>query len=161
MKKFICLFLCIALCGCFIGCSEKTEEITLSRENVSEHVSIELSFGEVNVAANESPVRSEKYYLTCLATISVKPKGDYDFTDASVLCVLDEGGRWTPVKTNEKTTAFDTAYDWDGNIPLDKEGYGETTVSLYCYSNTYEAVHPSSQKWECYAIGASGTVIQK
>lgn len=161
MKKFVCSFLCIALCVCLAYCSAEPEEVTLSKENLSEYVSIVLTFGEVDVADNESTINREKYYLTCLATITIKPRGDYVFTDTSVACVLDEGGRWTPIKkTNEKQTALDMLYEWSGGIQLDKEGYGETTVSVYCYSDTYDKMHPSSAEWGCYAISATGTVTK-
>lgn len=159
MKKLVCLFLCIALCGCLASCSAEPEEVVLSKDNLSEYVSIELTFGEVDVADNESPTHDEKYYLTCLATITIKPKGDYAFTDASVSCVLDEGGRWTPVKSGS-IGATDFLYDWNGGISLDKEGYGETTVSLFCYSDTYDKMHPSSEEWECYAISAAGAAVK-
>ena len=160
MKKLICLILCIALCVCLVSCSSEPEEVALSEENLSKYVSVDITFGEVSVADNKSLTHNEKYYLTCFATITVKPKRDCSFTDASVYCVLNEGGRWTPVKTRGKMTATDFLYGWSGVIRLDKEGYGETTVSLFCYSNTYDRMHPSSEAWKCYAIDAYGTVTK-
>lgn len=160
MKKLVCLFLCIAFCVCFASCSAEPEEVVLGKDNLSEYVSIELTFGEVDVADNESPTHDGKYYLTCLATITIKPKGDYTFTDASVSCILNEGGRWTPMKTSGSLTGSDLLYEWDGSLQLDKEGYGETTVSLFCYSDTYDRMHPSSVEWECYAISATGTATR-
>ena len=160
MRRFVCVLMCIALCGCFISCSAESEEVALSRDNISEYVSVEVTFGEVNVADNESTIHKSKYYLTCLATITVKPKGDYVFTDTSVSCVLDEGGRWFPIRASGSVSASDLLYDWSGSVQLDKEGYGEAAVSLYCYSDTYDKMHPSAENWECYASSASGTVTE-
>ena len=159
MRRFICLLLCVALCGCFASCSDEPEEVALSKDNISEYVSVEVTFGEVDVSDNASTIHSEKYYLTSLATITVKPKGDYIFTNAFVSCVLDEGGKWKAIKSGS-TDAVDLLSDWSGSISLDKEGYGKTTVSLFCYSNIYDKMHPSSAKWECYAASATGTVTQ-
>ena len=159
MRRFICLLLCVALCGCFASCSDEPEEVALSEDNISEYVSVEVTFGEVDVSDNASTIHSEKYYLTSLATITVKPKGDYIFTNAFVSCVLDEGGKWKAIKSGS-TDAVDLLSDWSGSISLDKEGYGKTTVSLFCYSNIYDKMHPSSAKWECYAASATGTVTQ-
>ena len=160
MRRFACLLLCIALCGCFVSCSSEPEEVTLSKDNISEYVSVEVTFGEVDVADNESTIHRGKYYLTCLATITVKPKGDYIFTNTSVSCVLDEGGRWLPVRASGSVSASDLLYYWSGNIQLDKEGYGETTVSVFCYSDTYDKMHPSAENWACYTLSGSGTVTK-
>ena len=160
MKKLVCLFLCIILCFCVASCSKAPEEISLNEENISEYVSVEVTFGEVDVADNEKPTHNEKYYLTCLATISIKPKGNYTFENVSVSCALNEGGRWSPIKSSGKMKAVDFQYDWHGSINLDKDGYGEKTVSIFCYSDTYDKIHPSSANWECFAFSASGTAIK-
>lgn len=161
MKKLFCLFLCIVLCGCFVSCSKEPKEISLSKDNLTEYLAVDIVFGEVKATENESSIYSAKYYLTCMATVSVKPKGDYTFTNTNVVCVLDKSGGWTPIKkTGGNRNAYDVLYDWNANIQLDKEGYGETTVTLFCYSNTYNRVHPSSKKWKCYAVSAEGTVTK-
>ena len=162
MRKLLSLIICVAICICASSCARKTDMVTLERENLSEYLSVDVTFGEVSVFNNESRINNGKYYLTCLATISVKPQGDFAFEGASVFCVLDEGGEWTPIET-KKTGGIkiaDLMYDWEGRVSLDKEGYGETTVYLYCYSDTYDKIHPSFEEWKCYASGAKGTVTK-
>ena len=162
MKRIICLFLCFAMCVCFLACEKEREEVDLSSENILDYVFIDLEFGDLGISENMAVTRDEEYYLTCMLTITIKPKKDYAFSDASVTCALNEGDEWTPLKKRaEKQTLFNSANDWSGTIKLDKEGYGEATVFLFCYSDTYDKMHPSSIQWECSAVGASGIAIER
>lgn len=144
MKKLICFSLCvIMLCGCCTAC--KHEEVSLTKDNISDYISIEITFGEVSVEENNTSGRLGKYYITSLATISIKPKGDYKFTDASVTCFLNKTGSWYVSNTSN-------------TLNLDKDGYGEKTVMVYSYSMKSQGVYPSSVNWNPRASNASGTV---
>lgn len=160
MKKIICLLLCIALCSCFVSCNKEPEEITLTKENFSDYAFIDINFGEVTITETDASIwnQDEKYYLTCMATVTVKPKGNYTFKNASVSLKLSRQNDWIPMRAHSPNLGSTTP-DWSGSVQLDKNGYGEITVFFYHYSNTYEKKHPAIFRWECSRGNISGTLI--
>lgn len=164
MKKFVCILLCIIICGCFVLFLKVPKKNTLDQNNILDYVSIEINFGDVNIFDNDSS-QNYKYYLTCLATITVKPKGNYDFTDASVTCALGKetllySNPWNPKRTYLEDNNIIYLKDWEKKIQLDKDGYGETTVFLTCHSNSYDDMHPYAAYWRLSASDAAGTVAK-
>lgn len=155
MKKLIATVLLISTLVCWVSCSETVIDIN----NISNYVFVDVSFGELNV--QEAIDKKEEYYLTCLATITVKPKGDFLFKDATVSCTIDKkytaGGKhhlWKVICESESIFSI-----VGKEIPLDYKGYGETTLLLYCYADDYEKYyHPSIYSWNLNIRKASGTV---
>lgn len=153
MKKLLCLIMCAVICFNFASCSEPAapEKITLTKDNVLDYVFIDVYFGEVNVYENETFTYRGKYYLTCVATISVKPKGDFRFEDASLACNV-ETDNWLP--------SYSAADSYNYTIMLDKDGYGEKSIFVYGYSDMYQLLHPSRVAWDLFPYKANGTVIK-
>ena len=160
MKKILFIIIALAFAFCSVSCTKEPEEIELTRDNAKEYLSATISFGNVEFISNPSAIYGGKYYLTCTATISIKPRGDYIFKKASVACSLSKGGKWKVIKKADGITATDFLYKWSDSIEIDKEGYAETTVLIFLYSDDNTA-HPYQDEWECTVNSATGTVIEK
>ena len=160
MKKLIAVFLCFSYILCLFSC-KKASGADISTDNIFDYVNISETYGDVSVTENVSGTNSGKYYLTCTATLRVSPKGDYSFTDAFLVVGINGGGEWTAIQPGGKElNGVDLLYEWNGKIALDKDGYGETTVFMYCYSNTYDKMHPSRFVWYYSVASADGTVTE-
>jgi hypothetical protein len=136
----------------------------LSTENLSDYVFIEINFGEIthDPSTRYVPVingkKEERQYITCLATITVKPRADYSFTNASVKLKIDVPQPWkiAHVKNSLENYAPNAFPSWEGTINLDKNGYGEKTIFLYCYNDYFEEMHPANYKITQEITSASG-----
>lgn len=159
MKRLLTLILLCSVLLLSSCAEEEIPEISLSSENVREYVAINLSFGDI--AVEESA--SGGYYLSCICYIDIIPTGDYKFNSASIGYNLPSTSDWKAVEVNgsEKDGEIRTTHNTlDASIKLDKDGYGNTRVYLYCYSSSIEKMHPTQRgEWSLDIKSASGTVI--
>ncbi len=155
MKKIICLLLCAIICLCCVSCEKK-----ISTDNMDDYVFIEISFGEITHEFNTTKLTDETYYITCAATIIVKPRADYSFENASINLKLEIPAPWKIAHVASQMEKFspDSFPSWQGTINLDKNGYGEKTIFLYCYCDYFEGVHPAKYKIEQEITSVSGTL---
>lgn len=159
--KICSLVLCIATMLTCSACKDAPEKVSLSEKNILDYVFLDINFGEVDVHDNPSVIySSNKYYLTCLATISVKPKGDFCFEEASVFCEFKPTDSWIPLqKSNLAAMVPDSKRSYI--IQLDKDGYGEKNVLVYRYDDYFDKRHPSSVEWNLTASSPKGTVTPR
>ena len=176
MKKTLCLILCLFICIGLCACEKEPEEVTLTADNINDYVTVDLSFGDVDIDETTIPLTdNSRYYLSCSATLSIKPKGNYTFTNTSCDVLLAKGGKWL-VSTKSDTKYpndlsisvpnsdgiwFKTTAKYRGTINLDKNGYGEKNISLYQYSttkNNIEKLHPSAIEWYYPIKLVNGTI---
>ena len=159
--------LTIILCLTMFSCNKKSEDITT--ENIKDYVSITLSFGDVSIEKyeEESPYNTDntltKYYLHCMCTITVKPKADYNFKDASLEVSIPENGFWSVLNSERGGTSLASRYgklNGPVTIPLDKEGYGSRSVFVYTTSDEFVGFHPLNRGggWKYTISKASGSV---
>lgn len=160
--KICSLVLCIATMLTCSACKDAPEKVNLSEENILDYVFLDINFGEVDVHDNPNQLYSSKeYYLTCLATISVKPKGDFSFEGASILCKFKLTDNWIPLKKGHMILSQKVDEERGYTIQLDKDGYGEKNVLVYCYGDRFHEQHPSRVEWNLTASSPKGTVTPR
>ena len=170
-------FICAACCS-FTGCDK---EIELTAENAKDCLFVNVTFSNVEILKHEETGIKKfshgygtidfdgRYYIYCMATITVNSKGDYLFKNAK--CTLrtswEQYWHFTYSEHADKscvvdgTTYFSAAPYWQGTIQLDKNGYGSMTVFLYKEaSESYIGEHPISENNKPWIYSASGTVIE-
>lgn len=138
MRKFVCLLICIVLCISLPSCADKT--VKLTQQNIQDYVWIDISYSEWEVTdAGSSLLYAEYYYVTCTATISIRPRGDYSFADASCYYELP----FVP-DYSSRIDCWRLSDGQNRHIKLDKDGYGEKVVYLYRYSSKDKKEYPST-----------------
>ncbi len=163
-KLLLVLVSMLLLLGCLTGCSKNEEPISLSAENINDYLSISVEFGNVSVSEVSSTLSGGKYYLSCIATITVESKKDYLFSDAWCYWILDDVGRWQQLSSSgDKITVYENV-NAHGKIQLNKEGSGKSVIELYCYSDRIDRVSPHAESYSVYfdklfSITCGGSVL--
>lgn len=159
MKRFLVVLLLCSLLLLSACSEEEVQKISLSEGNIRDYVAINLSFGDISV----KELSTGDYYLSCICYIDVFPKSDYKFDSVSMMYNLPSSDIWKAVEVNgsENDSEIKTTHNTlHASLKLDKEGYGNTRVYMYCYSPTTEKMHPTQKgEWALDIQSVSGTVI--
>jgi hypothetical protein len=134
---------------------QEPEKIVLISSNADKYLAIEVTFSEFKYSITNNILHQGQYYITCNATILVKPRADYKFVNASVKVSIRNTNGWDI--PNENSDTFSDS-SWYKNIELDKNGYGKATVFMARHSINCEYVHPSRNSWTPKFTSASGTI---
>ena len=158
MRKIFALALCFSMLACLFSCEKNEKSIGFTTDNAFEFVSYTLAFDGITVRENTNATMSGKYYITCTATLRVAPRAEYSFDDAYLWFGFDFDGGWNAIHVGNNTAGTSLIYDWDDVVRLDKDGYAERTIELFCYANSYDKLHPSNAKYDCKLCTAGGSV---
>ena len=161
MRKILAFILCVAALLCLFSCNKKEKKTSLTTDNVFELVSHTLTFGEITVRENTNTAMSGKYYVTCTATLRISPCADLSFINAKIWLGLNFDKGWYAVRVGNNNSGTSLIYDWDDVIRLDKDGYAERTIELFCYTNSYDKLHPSNARCDYTVCSVEGTVTEK
>ena len=169
MKKIYSLILILCLAISLFSCgSEESQPITLTNTNYEDYLNVEISFGDFNVQAVEEPIgllsntTETNYYVNCLCYVTITPKSDYSFKDASIGFKIEKSGWEVEYSIINPTVKIGgTKQDYD-RVYLDKDGYGVCSVLLTQKTTDATKLHPlkTSTKFTL-KNNASGTVTEK
>ena len=160
MKRVLTVLLIISILLCAVSCGKKGEAVTLNTENVLDYVSYTLTFDGITVRENTNITMNGEYYVTCTATLRIAPRSDLSFDDAFIWLGLEFDKGWYAVRVGGSNSGTALLYDWDDVIRLDKDGYAERTIELFCYANSYDKLHPSAAKCNYTVCSAGGTLTE-
>lgn len=164
MKKFLCILLFISIVMMLFSCEEKTKEEELSNVNILDYVFFEIVYGEVTYTDRDDSFMP--FELHCVATLKIKPKGDYVFKNTSCTCTLVSNGilpgiaSWNVSDKGINPGTLNAEIGWKGVINLDKDGYGEITVRIRQASKT-TTDYPKESDFTRSIVKVTGSVIIK